>query len=88
MSTVCVCVCVQLLKYNLTILVLVSTQSYSPSDQSLCYHTRLGPPFPKFWMLPCHFSLLKFACSNVYDNLHVHTISACSLLAASITCLS
>ena len=45
MSIVCVCVCVKLLKYNLTILELVSTPSYSHSDRSKCPLSRTGPPF-------------------------------------------
>ena len=38
------CACVQLLKHNLILLILVSTsQSYSPSARSLCYQARLAP---------------------------------------------
>ena len=43
---------VQLLKYNLTKLVLVSTESYSPSARPQCSLARLPPPFKKFFDPP------------------------------------
>ena len=47
----CVCVCVQLLKYNLTILVLVSTQSYPPCVRSMCFACS-GPLFKNYGSAP------------------------------------
>ena len=57
------CVCVTV-KYNLTIIVLVSTQSYSPSAQLLCSLARLGPLFQNSGSAPA-YSIIFSVCSTV-----------------------